>query len=86
MAQPHVGAENAGLDRVADQEDAAERQRQAADPNRPARAERGFDVGRSGLAAGGSAGQASPAASTARQCWQARPDGGSGGQRGQRPR
>ena len=43
--QPHAGAEDAGLDRIADEEKAAQRQRQTADPDRPARAERGLDVG-----------------------------------------
>ena len=46
--QPHAGAENAGLDGVADQEQAAQRQRDAADPDRPARAERRFDIGLAG--------------------------------------
>ena len=41
--QPQFGAENAGLDGVADKENAAQRQRQAADPHCPARAERGLD-------------------------------------------
>ena len=36
---PHAGAEQALLDRVAHQEDAAERERKAADPDRPLRAE-----------------------------------------------
>lgn len=43
--EAHAGAENAGLDGVADQEQATERQRDAADPDRPARAERRFDIG-----------------------------------------
>ena len=41
--EPYFRPENAGLDRIADEKEATERQRQAADPNRPARAKRGFD-------------------------------------------
>ena len=43
--QPHAGAEDSSLDRIADEEQPAERQRHSADPDRPARAERGLDVG-----------------------------------------
>ncbi len=42
--EPHAGAENASLDGVADQEQATQRQRDAADPDRPARAERRLDI------------------------------------------
>src|SRR5260221_482985 len=36
---PHAGAEQPGLDRIADHEEAAERQRQPADPDHPAGAD-----------------------------------------------
>ena len=41
--EPYFRAENAGLDRIADEKEATERQRHAADPDRPARTQRGFD-------------------------------------------
>ena len=42
--EPHARPENAGLDGITDEERAAQRQRQPADPHRPAGAERGLDI------------------------------------------
>ena len=47
----HAGSEYALLDRIAHQQQAAERQRQAADPDRPARAEPLFQCGPAGAEA-----------------------------------
>ncbi|MEY9289354.1 hypothetical protein ABH979_002428 [Bradyrhizobium ottawaense] len=44
----HAGAEQAGLDRIAHHEEAAERERKAADPHHPAGAELLLEAGRSG--------------------------------------
>ena len=68
--QPQAGADQACLDRIFDQEDAAERERHAADPDRPAGAEffleaddalgsasAGGGVGGAGSVAGGGAGR-----------------------------
>ena len=41
----HAGSEQSGLDRIADHEEAAERQRQAADPDHPAGADAFFEAG-----------------------------------------
>ena len=41
----HAGAEQAGLDRIAHHEEAAERQRQSADPHHPAGADRFLETG-----------------------------------------
>ena len=41
----HAGAEQAGLDRIADHEETAERQRQAADPDHPAGADAFLEAG-----------------------------------------
>ena len=41
----HAGSEQAGLDRIADHEESAERQRQAADPDHPAGADAFFEAG-----------------------------------------
>ena len=51
----HAGAEQPGLDRIAHHEEAAERQRQAADPDHPAGADALLEAG-PGLAAGGGGG------------------------------
>ena len=42
--QPHAGPDQAGLDRIFDEEDAAERERHAADPDGPAGAELFFEA------------------------------------------
>ena len=44
----HAGADEAGLDRIAHHEEAAERERKAADPDHPARAEPFLEAGRGG--------------------------------------
>ena len=59
----HAGAEQAGLDRIAHHEEAAERQRQAADPHHPAGADRLLEAA-IGLRQGGGGAAAGPAAAS----------------------
>ena len=65
--QPHAGPDQAGLDRIFDEEDAAERERHAADPDGPAGAELFFEaLGGLWSAAGGGGGGGGGAAAAGR--------------------
>ena len=57
----HAGADQAGLDRIAHHEEAAERQRQAADPDHPAGADALLEARAAGVAAAGGGMAVAPA-------------------------